>query len=99
MARDLENRGAAGIRRSQARKPRGPLAQDGRYVRKALGVVDRGGFAEQAGVCRGRRLETRLARVAFERIYQRLFFPAVVGAGAEKHRRIESHSAASKIIA
>ena len=60
-----------------------PFAHDGRHTGKTLRVVDRGRLAVKTKVRRKRRLEAWLALLAFERLEQRGFLAADVGAGAD----------------
>ena len=75
--------GAAVVRLAQVRgTTRAPLRMIARHRRERLGVVDRGRLAVQAEARRERRLEARLALLAFERLEQRGLLAADVGAGA-----------------
>ena len=99
MARHREDHRAAGIRRAEVGEPLRPLAQDGRHRRVALRVVDRRRLAVQAEIRRERRLEARLALLAFERLEQRRFFAADVGAGADERVEVEIDARALDVLA
>src|SRR5690606_40368513 len=57
---------------------------------EGFGVVDGGGLAVQAEAGRERRLEARLALLAFERFEQRRFFAADVRAIAMERMQLEA---------
>src|ERR1700690_2970779 len=99
MAGDGEDGGAARIYRSQAGEPGRSLAQDGGNRGEALRVVDRGRLAVKAEIRRERRLETRPAGLALERLEQRCLLAANVGAGAHEHVQIEVDARAQDILA
>src|SRR5262249_4892034 len=65
-----------------AGEPGAATAQDLWYDRNRFDVVDRRGVAVDAHRRGERRLEARLALLAFERLHQRRFFAADVSAGA-----------------
>ena len=90
---------AAGIRRAEAREPLRTLAQDGGHGGEALRVVDGGRRAVEAERGRERRLEARLAGLALERIQQRRFFAADVGAGADERVDVHVDAAALDVLA
>ena len=99
MARHREDDRATGIRHAQAREPGRALAQDGGHGRIALRVVDRGGLAVQAEGGRERRLEARLALLAFERFEQRGFFTADVGTRAHGAVDVDIDAGALDVLA
>ncbi len=68
-------------------EPRRAAAQDVRRHRDRLDIVDRGRAAIEADIGRERRLQARLALLAFEAFEQRGFFAADIGAGAVVRRR------------
>ena len=84
MSRDGEDRRTAGALHAEIREPLRAVAQDRRHRRHGLGVVDGGGRAVEPVVGGERRLEARLARLAFQRFEQRGFLAADVGARADK---------------
>ena len=83
----------------EAGEPLRALAQDRRHRGEALRVVDRGGLAVQAEVRRERRLEARLALLALERLEQRGFLAADVGAGADERVEVEVDAGAQHVPA
>ena len=95
VAGDREDHRAARVRRPEAREPLRALAQDRRHRGEALRVVDRGRLAVQAEVGRERRLEARLALLALERLEQRGFLAADVGAGADERVEVEVDAGAA----
>jgi hypothetical protein len=81
------------------REPVGAAAQDGRRDGDRLDVVDRRRAAVEADVGRERRLQARLALLAFEAFEQRGLLAADVGAGAVDARRGRSPSRAARVLA
>jgi hypothetical protein len=82
VAGDREELGAAVVRLAQREESFAAVAHDPGHRSEGLGVVDRGRLAVQAEAGRERRLEARLALLALERLEQRGFFAADVGAVA-----------------
>ena len=89
MAGDAEELGADIVRPADAGEPGRAPAQDVRRNRDRLDVVDRGRAAVEAHIGRERRLQPRLALLAFEALQQRRLLAADVGAGAVVHVEIE----------
>src|SRR5580692_3405768 len=67
----------------------GATGEDEGDCRERQHIVDHGGFAEQALVCRERRLGTDEATAALEALQERSLFAANVGAGADPYLEIE----------
>ena len=82
VAGDAEQFGAGVVRPADARKPVPAATQDCRHNRDGFDVVDGGGTAVDADVCRKRRLQPRHAFLAFEAFKKRRLFAANVGARA-----------------
>ena len=76
-----------------------PLHDDPGHRGEGLGVVDRGRLAVQAEARRERRLEARLALLAFEGFEQRGFFAADVGAVAVVRVQVEVEIRAQDVLA
>src|SRR5208283_6246060 len=91
--------GAAGVRRSEAGEPGASLAHDGRNGRIGLSVVDGGGLAVEAEVRGERRLEARPAGLALQRLEQRGFLAANVGARADERVEVEIDARTQDILA
>src|SRR3546814_3503204 len=72
-------------------------SSDLRHRGVGLGVVDRGRLAEQAEVGRERRLVARLALLAFQRLHQRGFLAADVGARAKRVGDVDVDAAAEDV--
>ncbi len=85
--------------RSQSCEPRGALAHDRRHGREALRVVDRRRLAVEAEIRGERRLEARPTRLAFERLQQRGFLAADIGAGADEHVQVEVDARPQDVLA
>ena len=94
-----EHLGAAIVRLAQAHEPFRSIADDRRHRGIGFGVVDRGGLAVQAEIGRERRLVARLALLAFQRLHQRGFFAADIGAGAERGVDLHIDPAAQQVLA
>src|SRR5690606_32746616 len=74
------------------------IAEYPRHSRESLGVVYRGWLAIQAEAGRERRLETRLAFLAFQRFKQRGFFAANVGTVTMESVQFETEVGAEDIV-
>ena len=98
VAADREDLGAAivGLAALQVRST--AVADDPGNGRKGFGVVDGGGLAVQAEAGRERRLEARLALLAFQRLQQRSLFAADVGAEAMVRVQLEAEAAAHDVV-
>ena len=77
------------LARPNAREPLRATAQDGRHDGDGLDIVHRRRAAIEADVRRERRLQPRLALLAFEAFEQRCLFAANVSAGAVVHVDVE----------
>src|SRR5690606_14114823 len=75
------------------------VADDPGHRREGLGVVDRGGLAVEPVARRERRLEARLALLALERLEQRGFLAADVGAVAMERVQLEGELRAEDALA
>ena len=80
VATDRKDLGAAVVGLAGFQEGLAAIADDPGHRREGLGVVDGGGLAVQAEAGREWRLEARLALLAFQRLQQRGFFAADVGA-------------------
>src|SRR3954453_1941442 len=89
MAGDAEQFGADIVRTADAGEPRRTAAENVRSDRDRLDVVDGGRAAVQADVRRERRLQARVALLAFEAFEQRGFLAADIGAGAVRDVDVE----------
>ncbi len=89
MARDREHLGAGVALATKACKPFCAAAQNGRGDGDGFHVVHGGRRAIQARIRRERRLQTRLALLAFEAFEQRGFLAADIRAGAVVDIEIE----------
>src|SRR5690606_11849591 len=87
------------VRAAEAGEPGGAAAQDGRDDRDGLDVVDRGRPAVHADRGRKRRLEARLAHLAFEALEQRGLLAADVGAGTPVQTDLEVVARAAGVAA
>ena len=76
MAGDAEQLGAGVVGAADASEPVGATAQNGRRHRDAFDIIDGGGAAIQADIGRERRLQARLAFLAFQALEQRGFLAA-----------------------
>ena len=92
VAGDAEQLGAGVVRAADAGEPRRAAAQDGRRDGDRFDVVDRRRAAIEADIGRERRLQARLALLAFEAFEQRRFLAADIGAGAVVDDRCRSPS-------
>ena len=99
MTGHRELRRTARTFRTQSGKPRRAIANDRRHAGKTLRVVDRRRLAVQTEVGRERRLEARLALLAFQRLEQRRFFAADIGACADESVKIEIDARALNVLA
>ena len=99
VAGDRENLGAAivGLAALQIRCT--AVADDPRHGSEGLGVVDGRRLAVQAEAGRERRLEARLALLAFQRFEQRSLFAADVGTKAVRRMQLEAEVAAQDLVA
>ena len=89
VAGNAEQLRAGVVRPADAGEPRGAAPHDVGHDRDALDVVDRGRAAVEAHVGRERRLQPRLALLAFEALQQRHLLAADVGAGAVMDVEVE----------
>src|SRR5690606_24315719 len=90
---------AAGGGLAQVHEPLGPVAHDRRHRSKGLGYVYLGRPAVQAEVGRERRLVARLPLLAFQRLHQRGFLAADVGARAERVVDVAVHARTEDVLA
>ena len=89
VAGDAEQLGAGIVGPSDAGEPGRAAPQDVRHDRDRLDVVDRARTAVEADIGRERRLQTRLALLAFEAFEQRGLLAADIGAGAVMDHEVE----------
>ncbi len=87
------------LSRPNAGEPARPAPQDRRHHRDRFDVVDRGRAAVEPGAGRERRLEPRLALLAFEALDHRGLFAADVGPGAAMDEDVEVVARASRVLA
>ena len=99
VAGDAEQLGAGVLRPAERREPGGAAPQDGRRDRDRLDVVDRGRAAVEADRRRERRLQARLALLAFEALEQRRLLAADIGAGAAMQVDVEIVARAAGVLA
>ena len=99
MAGDLEELGALVLRAADGGEPGRAAAQDGRGDGDRFDVVDGGRVAIKAGAGGERRLEARLALLAFQAFEHRGFFAADIGAGAAVDDDIEVIARAAGVLA
>ena len=92
VAGDAEQLGAGIVGPADAGEPGRAAAQDVRRDGDRLDVVDRGRAAIEADIGRERRLQPRLALLAFEAFQQRRLLAADIGAGAVVDDRCRSPS-------
>ena len=92
VADHREDLRAAVVRLADRQVRRAAVADDPRHRGEGLGVVDRRGLAIDAEAGRERRLEARLALLAFQRFEQRGFFAADVGAEAVEGMQLEAEA-------
>jgi hypothetical protein len=76
-----------------------PAPQDRRRNRDGFDVVDRGRAAIKARTSRERRLEARLALLAFQAFDHRGFFAADIGARAAVDEDVEIIARAAGVLA
>ncbi len=69
------------------------------HDRDALDIVDRGRAAVEARAGRERRLQARLAHLAFQAFEHRRFFAADIGARAAVDEQVEVVAGAAGILA
>ena len=99
VADHREDLGAAVVGLADGQVLRAAVADDPRHRGEGLGVVDRRRLAVDAEAGRERRLEARLALLAFQRFEQRGFFAADVGAEAVEGMQLEVEAAAQDVVA
>ena len=99
VAGDREDLGPTVVGLAQVEEPLGAVAHDRRHGGEGLGVVDRGRLAVEAEVGRERRLVARLTLLALQRLHQRGFLAADVGAGAEHVVQVDVDAAAEDVLA
>ncbi len=99
VADDREDFGAAVVRLADLEVRAAAVVDDPRHRGEGLRVVDRRRLAVEAEARRKRRLEARLALLAFERFEQRCFFAADVGAEAVEGVQLEAELAARDLVA
>ena len=97
MALDAEDLGARVLRPPEAREPGGAAPQDGRHHGDRLDVVHRGRRAVEADRRREGRLQPRHALLALQRLDQRRFLAADIGAGAAMDVEVEVPAAAAGV--
>ena len=94
-----KNRCTAGAHHTEIREPPRTVAENRGHRRHGLGVVDGGGRSVETVVGRERRLEARLARLAFQRLQQGSFLAADIGARTDKGVEIEVDAGVVKVVA
>jgi hypothetical protein len=94
MAGDAEQLGAGVVRAGRCRRTRRRRGAGCRHHRDRFDVVDRGRAAIEADIGRERRLQPRLALLAFEAFEQRGLLAADIGAGAVMDVEVERPSRA-----
>ncbi len=99
VARDREDLRAAVVRPAEIEERLAAVADDPRHRGERLGVVDRRRLAVEAEARRERRLEARLALLAFERLEQRRLLAADVGAVAVVVEEVEAEVRAQDVVA
>ena len=99
VARNAKHLGARIVFASEAGKPGGTAPQNGRCHRDGFDVVDRRRAAVQAGIRRKRRLDARLALLAFEAFEKRGFLAADIGSGTAMDVNIEIVARAARVLA
>ena len=99
VAGDAEELGAGVALASKRVEPRGAAAADGRRHSDGLDVGDGRGTAEEADGGREGRLQSRLARLAFERFDERGFFAANVGAHAAVDEDVKVIAGSAGVLA
>ena len=99
MAGDAEQLGACVAVLAETGEPVGAAAQDRRHDGNGFDIVDRGRAAIEAGTRRERRLQARLALLAFQRFDQRGFLAADIGAGPAMQVDVELPAGFGGIVA
>ena len=99
VAGEAEQPGAAVLRRAERREGRAAVANDGRNRAEGLDVVQHRRALERARDGRKRRPDARDAALAFERIEQRRFLAALVGARAGVRVEVEIEAGAVNVLA
>src|SRR3546814_701262 len=99
VAGDREDLAAAVVGLAEVEEPLRAVVYDRRHRGVGLGVVDRGRLAEQAEVGRERRLVARQPLLAFQRLHQRGFLAADVGARAQRVVDVDVDAAAGAVLA
>ena len=89
MAGNAIKLGAGVVRPADAGEPGGAAAHDVGHLRDGLDIIHGGRAAVEAHIGGERRLQPRLALLAFEAFEQRRLFAADVGAGAVMHDDVE----------
>ena len=89
VAGNLKQLRAGVVRKTESREPARAAAQNITGHRDAFDVIDRRRSAVEADVRRKRRLQTRLALLAFKAFEHRGFFAADVGTGTVMHDEIK----------
>src|SRR6185312_5693048 len=87
-----EDLGAAVVGLAQVREPLATVQDDAGGGGEGLGVIHRGRTAEGAEVGRERRLEARLALLAFQRLQECGLLATYISAGAEVVVQVEVHA-------
>ena len=85
--------------RARSLEPLRAAPQDRRYDRDRLNIVHRGRAAIKPAIRRERRLQARLALLAFQAFQQRGFFAADIGAGAAVDVNVEIIARAAGVLA
>ena len=99
LAGEGEDLGTLGLLGADGGEPRRALGQDDRHVGEGLDVVDVGRTAHVAGFGRERRLERRLAALAFHRVDEGGLFAADERAGAVADFDVEVEPRAENVLA
>src|SRR5690606_10487884 len=99
VAADLEQLGALVALAPERVEPRRAAAQDRRDDGDGFYVVDRGRAAVEPGAGRERRLEARLALLAFGALDHRGLFAADVGPGAAVDEDVEIEARTGGVLA
>src|ERR1700683_5067955 len=99
MARDRVQPGAAIFRRTQTGVPITTLANDGGNGAERFHVVDHRGTAVEADHGREGRPDSRIAALAFQRLHERRFLTALVGARAGVGDKVKIKAAALDVFA
>ena len=99
VARQREQLESRRLLGAELLEPLGAVADDRRQVGDRLDVVDDRGSAVEAGDRGERRLETRLAAAALERVEQRRLLAADVGARTRVDHDVEVEARAEDVLA